>query len=103
MAGIPLGSAKGGVICDPYRLSAREQEGICRGWVRQLAKDVGPQCDVPAPDIMTDSVHMLWMLDEFRSHPRRALPGLHHGETRGHGQLSRSYGGSGLQDHLCAA
>jgi glutamate dehydrogenase len=62
---IPLGGAKGGVICDPHNLSAREQEGICRGWVRQVAKNVGPVQDVPAPDVMTTPQHMLWMLDEW--------------------------------------
>ena len=62
---IPLGGAKGGVICDPHNLSAREQEGICRGWVRQVAKNVGPTQDVPAPDVMTTPQHMLWMLDEW--------------------------------------
>ena len=62
---IPLGGSKGGVICDPHNLSMREQEQICRGWIRALAKDVGPLRDVPAPDIMTNAQHMLWMLDEF--------------------------------------
>ncbi|HSB37086.1 MAG TPA: Glu/Leu/Phe/Val dehydrogenase, partial [Thermoanaerobaculia bacterium] len=62
---IPLGGAKGGVVCDPHNLSAREQEGICRGWVRQVARNVGPVQDVPAPDVMTTPQHMLWMLDEW--------------------------------------
>jgi glutamate dehydrogenase len=62
---IPLGGAKGGVICDPHNLSQREQEAICRGWVRQIARNVGPLADVPAPDVMTNAQHMLWMLDEF--------------------------------------
>jgi glutamate dehydrogenase (NAD(P)+) len=62
---IPLGGGKGGVICDPHHLSMREQEQICRGWVRQMAKHVGPQVDVPAPDVMTSPQHMLWMLDEI--------------------------------------
>src|SRR5512134_2664538 len=62
---IPLGGAKGGVICDPHHLSLREQEQICRGWVRQIARNVGPTADVPAPDVMTSAQHMLWMLDEF--------------------------------------
>jgi glutamate dehydrogenase (NAD(P)+) len=64
---IPLGGGKGGVICDPHNLSAREQEGICRGWIRQVAKNVGPVNDVPAPDVMTTPQHMLWMLDEFEA------------------------------------
>ena len=62
---IPLGGGKGGVICDPHNLSMREQELICRGWVRQMAKNVGPINDVPAPDVMTSAQHMLWMLDEY--------------------------------------
>ena len=62
---IPLGGAKGGVICDPHNLSQREQEQICRGWVRQVSRNVGPIADVPAPDVMTNAQHMLWMLDEF--------------------------------------
>jgi len=67
VADIPLGGGKGGVICDPHNLSEREQEGICRGWVRQLARDIGPVRDIPAPDVMTNSQHMLWMLDEFET------------------------------------
>ena len=47
---IPLGGGKGGVICDPHNLSMREQEQICRGWIRQIVKNVGPNVDVPAPD-----------------------------------------------------
>jgi glutamate dehydrogenase len=70
---IPLGGAKGGVVCDPHNLSPREQEQICRGFVRQIARNVGPLADVPAPDVMTTSQHMLWMLDEFE-----ALHGGHH-------------------------
>jgi len=45
---IPLGGSKGGVICDPHNLSMREQELICRGWIRQIARDIGPVNDVPA-------------------------------------------------------
>ena len=67
---LPLGGGKGGVVCDPHNLSAREQEQICRGWVRQIARNVGPVQDVPAPDVMTTPQHMLWMLDEYRGHPR---------------------------------
>jgi glutamate dehydrogenase len=62
---IPLGGGKGGVICDPHNLSQREQEAICRGWVRQMAKNVGKEMDVPAPDVMTSPQHMVWMMDEL--------------------------------------
>ncbi len=82
---IPLGGSKGGVICDPHNLSAHEQEQICRGWVRQMAKNVGPLTDVPAPDVMTNAQHMLWMLDEFEVIHGQRLPGLITGKPVGMG------------------
>jgi glutamate dehydrogenase len=85
VADIPLGGGKGGVICDPHNLSAREQEAICRGWIRQLARDVGPVTDVPAPDVMTNPQHMLWMLDEFETIHGGHYPGLITGKPVGMG------------------
>ena len=82
---IPLGGGKGGVICDPHNLSAREQEAICRGWVRQLSKNVGPLSDVPAPDVMTSAQHMLWMLDEFETIHGAKYPGFITGKPVGMG------------------
>lgn len=82
---IPLGGSKGGVICDPHNLSAREQEQICRGWVRQMARHVGPNTDVPAPDVMTNAQHMLWMLDEFETIYGQKSPGLITGKPVGMG------------------
>ncbi|MDP8238281.1 MAG: Glu/Leu/Phe/Val dehydrogenase [Candidatus Hatepunaea meridiana] len=82
---IPLGGSKGGVICDPHNLSNREQEGICRGWVRQLARDIGPLRDIPAPDVMTNSQHMLWMLDEYEAIHGAKLPGIITGKPVGMG------------------
>ncbi|HWR37487.1 MAG TPA: Glu/Leu/Phe/Val dehydrogenase [Clostridia bacterium] len=82
---IPLGGAKGGVICDPHNLSAREQEQICRGWVRQVAREVGPITDVPAPDVMTNAQHMLWMLDEFEKIHGGRYPGFITGKPVGMG------------------
>jgi glutamate dehydrogenase (NAD(P)+) len=83
---IPLGGGKGGVICDPHNLSAREQEQICRGWVRQIARDVGPLVDVPAPDVMTNPQHMLWILDEFEAiNKGQHFPGFITGKPVGMG------------------
>ncbi|HEY0672713.1 MAG TPA: Glu/Leu/Phe/Val dehydrogenase [Longimicrobiales bacterium] len=82
---IPLGGGKGGVICDPHHLSAWEQEQICRGWVRQIATDVGPLRDVPAPDVMTTPQHMLWMLDELETVRGQRLPGFITGKPVGMG------------------
>lgn len=82
---IPLGGGKGGVICDPRNLTESEQERLCRGWVRQLAKDVGPFIDVPAPDVMTNAKHMLWMLDEFELIHGGRYPGFITGKPVGMG------------------
>ena len=82
---IPLGGGKGGVICDPHNLSDREQEAICRGWVRQVAWNVGPVQDVPAPDVMTHGQHMLWMLDEFERIRGGRFPGFITGKPVGMG------------------
>ncbi len=82
---IPLGGGKGGVICDPHNLSQREQELICRGWVRQVARDVGPFRDVPAPDVMTSGQHMLWILDEFETIHGGRYPGFITGKPVGLG------------------
>jgi glutamate dehydrogenase len=82
---IPLGGGKGGVVCDPHHLSMREQEQICRGWVRQLSKNLGPLADVPAPDVMTSAQHMLWMLDEFEAIHGEKLPGFITGKPVGMG------------------
>jgi glutamate dehydrogenase len=82
---IPLGGGKGGVVCDPHNLSLREQEQICRGWVRQLARDMGPVRDVPAPDVMTNGQHMLWMLDEYETILGGRYPGFITGKPVGMG------------------
>ncbi|NOQ22102.1 MAG: glutamate dehydrogenase [Candidatus Aegiribacteria sp.] len=82
---IPLGGGKGGVICDPHNLSMREQELICRGWIRQLARNVGPLQDIPAPDVMTSAQHMLWMMDEYEAIMGAQYPGVITGKPVGMG------------------
>ncbi|NLL68070.1 MAG: Glu/Leu/Phe/Val dehydrogenase [Clostridiaceae bacterium] len=82
---IPLGGGKGGVICDPRNLTEREQERLCRGYIRQLAKNVGPNTDVPAPDVMTNAKHMLWMLDEYETIHGSRTPGFITGKPVGMG------------------
>ncbi len=85
VADIPLGGGKGGIICDPHNLSSAEQERLCRGWVRQIVKNVGPQSDIPAPDVMTNAQHMLWMLDEFETITGSRNPGFITGKPVGMG------------------
>lgn len=76
IADLPLGGAKGWIQCDPRRLSLAEQERLCRGYVRQIARSLGPDIDVPAPDMMTSARHMAWMLDEYETIHGRRLPGV---------------------------
>ncbi|MBL7128910.1 MAG: Glu/Leu/Phe/Val dehydrogenase [Ignavibacteria bacterium] len=82
---IPLGGSKGGIICDPHNLSQLEQERLCRGWVRQIARNVGPLSDIPAPDVMTSAQHMLWMLDEYEAIHGTKNPGFITGKPVGMG------------------
>ena len=85
VADLPLGGGKGGVICDPHNLSETEQERLCRGWVRQVYKNIGPDTDIPAPDIMTNAKHMLWMLDEYEVLSGKKTPGAFTGKPVGMG------------------
>jgi len=82
---IPLGGGKGGVICDPHNLSQGEQERLCRGYARQLYNLVGPEQDVPAPDVMTNGQHMVWILDEYETIARSRKPGMITGKPVGMG------------------
>jgi len=82
---IPLGGGKGGVICDPREMSQGEQERLCRGFIRQLHAQVGPNVDVPAPDVMTNGQHMLWMMDEYETLMGGRFPGMITGKPLGMG------------------
>jgi glutamate dehydrogenase len=82
---VPLGGSSGGVVCDPHSMSEREHERLCRGWVRQIAKDVGPNVDVAAPDVMTNPQIMLWMLDEYETIHGGRYPGFITGKPVGIG------------------
>ncbi|MFJ6411687.1 glutamate dehydrogenase [Terribacillus saccharophilus] len=62
---LPYGGGKGGIICDPREMSFRELEGVSRGYVRAISQIVGPTKDIPAPDVMTNSQIMAWMMDEY--------------------------------------
>ncbi|MEW5900194.1 MAG: Glu/Leu/Phe/Val dehydrogenase [Acidobacteriota bacterium] len=82
---IPLGGSSGGIACDPHYLSLREQEQLCRSWVRLLCRQLGAQVDVSAPDIMTGAQHMLWMLDEYEVLRGEKAPGFITGKPVGMG------------------
>ena len=82
---IPLGGGKGGVVCDPHHMSLGEQERLCRGYVRQAFSQLGPTIDVPAPDVMTNAQHMLWMMDEYETIAGGRYPGAITGKPVGMG------------------
>jgi len=82
---IPLGGSKGGIIVDPRKLSERETERLCRGWVRKVYDIVGPEMDVPAPDVATNPQDMLWIMDEYDTIDRSRKPGFVTGKAVGVG------------------
>ncbi len=76
VADIPLGGGKGGVVVDPAELSPGEQERLCRGWIDQMWKNIGPLMDVPAPDVGTNPQMMAWMMDEYIKIRGEFYPGV---------------------------
>ncbi len=73
---IPLGGGKGGVAVDPASLSRRELEALCRGWIDQIWRNIGPRIDVPAPDVGTTPQMMGWMMDEYSKLAGEYTPGV---------------------------
>ena len=65
VANIPMGGGKGGITVDPKKLSKGELERLSRGWIKLMAPVIGPQVDVPAPDVNTTPEIMSWMVDEY--------------------------------------
>ena len=73
---LPYGGSKGGVICDTKKLSAGELERLSRGYIRAIADSIGPEIDVPAPDVYTTPQIMAWMMDEYENVVRHSAPGV---------------------------
>jgi glutamate dehydrogenase (NAD(P)+) len=70
---IPFGGAKGGVICDPHRMSMGELERMTRRYTAELIEFIGPEKDVPAPDVNTNEQIMAWMMDTYSMHMRQTV------------------------------
>jgi glutamate dehydrogenase (NAD(P)+) len=70
---IPFGGAKGGIICDPQRMSPGELERMTRRYTAELVEFIGPEKDVPAPDMNTNEQVMAWMMDTFSMHMRQTV------------------------------
>src|SRR5215216_1151177 len=71
---LPYGGAKGGVRCDPRSLSPRELEGLTRRFTTELLPIIGPERDIPAPDMATDEQTMAWMMDTYSMQVGHAVP-----------------------------
>ncbi len=85
VADIPLGGGKGGVAVDPAGLSLPEREKLCRGWVDQIWRNIGPRLDVPAPDVGTTPQMMGWIMDEYSKLVGQYTPGVVTGKPVGSG------------------
>jgi glutamate dehydrogenase (NADP+) len=74
--GLPFGGGKGGVAVDPKRLSTHELERLSRGYIDAVADFIGPDVDIPAPDVATNAMVMGWMMDQYATIKRRIEPGV---------------------------
>ena len=76
LVGLPYGGAKGGVACDPRSLSAGELERLTRRYTQELIPVIGPQVDIPAPDVGTNEQVMAWIMDTYSLQMGHAVPGV---------------------------
>jgi glutamate dehydrogenase/leucine dehydrogenase len=76
VVGIPYGGGKGGVVVDPKQLSQKELEGLTRRFFTEIEVLVGPEKDIPAPDVNTNAQIMAWMMDTYSMHAGYTVPGV---------------------------
>ena len=76
LMGLPFGGAKGGVVCDPKRLSVRELERMTRRYTSEIINDIGPERDIPAPDVGTDGRVMAWIFDTYSMNKGHSVLGV---------------------------
>src|SRR5579884_1535222 len=76
VVGIPFGGAKGGVICDPKRMSPGELERLTRRYATEISIIIGPHSDIPAPDVNTNSQVMAWIMDTYSMHEGFSIPAV---------------------------
>ena len=85
LTGLPYGGAKGGITCDPSKLSRTEIERITRRYTQEMIPFIGPQTDVMAPDVGTNEQTMAWMMDTYSMHIGHTVPGIVTGKPVGLG------------------
>jgi glutamate dehydrogenase (NAD(P)+) len=76
VVGIPYGGGKGGVIVDPKKLSQKELEGLTRRFATEIEVLIGPERDIPAPDVNTNAQVMAWIMDTYSMHQGYTVPGV---------------------------
>ena len=76
LMGIPFGGAKGGVVCDPKRLSVRELERLTRRYTSEIINEIGPEKDIPAPDVGTSPREMAWIFDTYSMNKGHSVLGV---------------------------
>ena len=76
LMGLPYGGAKGGVRCSPRTMSAREREHLTRRYTAEIILMIGPDLDIPAPDLGTDEQVMAWMMDTYSMTQGKSVPGV---------------------------
>jgi glutamate dehydrogenase (NAD(P)+) len=76
LVGLPLGGAKGGIRVDPTKLSRQEAQALTRRYTSEINMIIGPDKDIPAPDVGTDAQHMAWMMDTYSQERGFAIPGV---------------------------
>ncbi len=108
VANIPYGGAKGGVTVDPKKLSTAELERLSRAWIRAFFPVIGPDTDVPAPDVNTNPQTMAWMVDEYSTLAGRWTPATFTGKPTSAGgsqgrETSTSQGGLYVLEELFKA
>ena len=87
---IPFGGAKGGVICDPHKMSMGEIERMTRRYTSELIEFIGPEKDVPAPDVNTNEQIMAWMMDTYSMHMRQTVTAVRHRKAHQHRRFPRT-------------
>jgi len=98
---IPYGGAKGGVAVDPKQLSPLELERLSRGFVQRMADVIGPDRDIPAPDVYTNAMVMGWMMDEYSKIHRKHSPAVITGKPIALGGSLGREGATGRGAYLC--
>ncbi len=101
---LPYGGAKGGIICDPKHMSQGELERMTRRFASELIPIIGPEMDIPAPDVYTDSQTMAWIMDTYSQEKGYSVPGVVTGKpisiggSEGRGEATGRGGAYGIRE-----